>query len=260
MTVSALSSKSWPKHSVEDASLFEREHHRRIASVLEALDANALATHRCYFGGGTAIALKYGEYRDSVDIGFMVSDKDGYRALRLLATGPPGIQALARPGAVLAHSREVRADQYGIRTAVTAFDVAIKLAIVLEARITFDTPGPDDVLCGITALSPLDMVAGKLLANSDRWADGAVFQRDVIDLAMMAPSKKLLADAMAKATGAYGDSIARDLGNVILYLKDNPLRLDQCMQAMGMRKTPKALLWQRIRKLGELAGLPIART
>lgn len=37
----------------------------RIASVLEALDAGLLADSRCYFGGGTAIALRYGEYRES---------------------------------------------------------------------------------------------------------------------------------------------------------------------------------------------------
>jgi len=32
------------------------------------------------------------------------------------------------------------------------------------------------------------MATSKLLANSDRWADEGVFNRDVIDLAMMQPS------------------------------------------------------------------------
>ena len=36
----------------------------------------------CLFGGGTAIALRYGEYRESVDGDFMVSNVASYRALR----------------------------------------------------------------------------------------------------------------------------------------------------------------------------------
>ena len=54
--------------------MFERPHHQRIAHVLAALDADALRQHACLFGGGTCIALRYGEYRESVDIDFLVSD------------------------------------------------------------------------------------------------------------------------------------------------------------------------------------------
>jgi len=41
------------------------------------------------------------------------------------------------------------------------------------------------------------MATSKLLANSDRWRDDAVMSRDLIDLAMMAPSKGLMTQAMA---------------------------------------------------------------
>lgn len=70
--------------------MFERLHHRRIATVLEALDADALAANACLFGGGTAMALRFGEYRESVDIGFLVSKLEGYRQLRQRLTGPEG--------------------------------------------------------------------------------------------------------------------------------------------------------------------------
>jgi hypothetical protein len=33
--------------------------------VLQSLNAELLRTHRCYFGGGTAIVLRHGEYRES---------------------------------------------------------------------------------------------------------------------------------------------------------------------------------------------------
>jgi Nucleotidyl transferase AbiEii toxin, Type IV TA system len=62
--------------------MFERPHHQRIAHVLAALDDDALRQHGCLFGGGTCIALRYGECRESVDIDFLVSDATGYRDLR----------------------------------------------------------------------------------------------------------------------------------------------------------------------------------
>jgi hypothetical protein len=96
--------------------LFERAHHRRVATILDALDGALLERHRCYFGGGTAIVLRYGEYRESVGIDFLVSDIAGYRELRQLVSGAQGISALARRD--LRQLREVRVDQYGIRTLI----------------------------------------------------------------------------------------------------------------------------------------------
>jgi hypothetical protein len=232
--------------------LFERAHHRHIASVLSALNAPLLTQHACYFGGGTAMALRYGEYRESVDIDFLVSNLDGYRALRQLLTGPDALQAIARPGTVLKTLREVRADQYGIRTIVQAEDStaksAIKFEIVLEGRIALEEPIAADAICGIATLTPLDMATSKLLANSDRWADDSVFSRDLIDLAMMQPAKKLLRQAIDKSQKAYGDSITVDLAKARDRLMIHPGRLERCMQMMQMA-VPKALVWQRLQAL-----------
>ena len=102
----------WASASV--AAVFERPHHRRIAQVLGALDGALLKENNCLFGGGTAIALRYGEYRESVDIDFLVSDGGGYRNLRQLLTGPRGMAAILREGAsVWTQAREPRTDQYG---------------------------------------------------------------------------------------------------------------------------------------------------
>ncbi len=233
--------------------MFEREHHRRVASVLQALDARLLHAHRCLFGGGTALALRYGEYRESVDIDFLVSHREGYGALRQLLSGTAGMQAICRAdidlAPVFSQTREVRADQYGIRTMLRVADVEIKFEIVLEARITLDAPGADDLLCGVATLTPLDAAASKLLANSDRWRDDAVLSRDLIDLAMMQPGKALLRQAIIKAQGAYGASIEADLHKAIHTLRERPHRLDHCMQAMRMTTVPKALLWKRIKAL-----------
>jgi hypothetical protein len=229
--------------------LFERPHHRRIATVLEALDAEVLAASDCLFGGGTAMALRYGEYRESVDMDFLVSKVEGYRQLRHRLTGREGVRAITRSGHTLTQAREVRADQYGIRTMLDVAGADIKFEIVLEGRIELEPPGADDLQCGVATLTPLDMAASKLLANSDRWRDDAVMSRDLIDLAMMAPPKALMRQATAKAASAYGDSVAADLDSAVEDLRTRPHRLDQCMKAMAMTTVSKAALWARIKAL-----------
>ena len=232
--------------------MFERPHHQRIAHVLAALDGDALRQHGCLFGGGTCIALRYGEYRESVDIDFLVSNAAGYRELRQLLTNPAGLNALVRPGAPpLTMLREVRADQYGVRTVVQMDGQAIKFEIVREARMELGAPATDDVVCGVPTLTPLDMAASKLLANSDRWADDSVFSRDVIDLAMMGLRLPLLRLALAKAEQAYGPAVARDLSKAIDRLQERQGWLERCMQTMAMA-LPKAVLWQKIRALRKL--------
>jgi hypothetical protein len=168
-------------------------------------------------------------------------------------SGPRGVQALARAGAALRALRPVRADQYGVRTLLGVDDIDIKFEIVLEARITLEIPAPQDRICGVATLTPLDMAATRLLANSDRWRDDAVQSRDLIDLPMMAPAKPLLRDAIDKANAACGDSIEGDLARAIQDLRERPHRLDRCMHAMGITM-PKALLWKRIRALALRPG------
>ncbi len=101
----------------------------------------------------------------------------------------------------------------------------------------------------MATLTPLDMATSKLLANADRWRDDSVLNRDLIDLAMMLPSKSLLRQAIVKAEGAYGASIQDDLRRAVQNLRERPHRLDHCMQAMRMTTVPKALLWKRIKAL-----------
>lgn len=228
--------------------MYERPHHQRIAQVLGAINGPLLRENNCLFGGGTVITLRYGEYRESVDIDFLVSEVGGYGNLRQLLTGG-SIAAIARDGAEpLMQAREIRADQYGIRTMLQVADQPIKFEIILEGRIELAPPAVSDEICGIATLTPLDMVTSKLLANSDRWADDGAFSRDLIDLAMMNPPLALLRKAVAKAESAYGRAILRDLAKALQGLQNRHGRLERCMQAMAMN-VPKALLWQRLRTL-----------
>jgi len=230
-------------------AMFKRPHHQQIAYALRALNGPLLRENNCLFAGGTVMVLRFGEYRESVDIDFLVSDITCYRNLRQLLTGTGGIGAIVREGVgPLLQQREIRADQYGIRTVLDVAGQPIKFEIVLEGRIELSPPDAGDEVCGIASLTPLDMAASKLLANSDRWADDGVFNRDVIDLAMMEPSLDLLRRAVAKAETAYGQAIPRDLKKAIDSLQQKHDWLERCMDALAMT-LPKALVWKNIRSL-----------
>jgi hypothetical protein len=228
---------------------FERAHHQAIATVLYALDAQLLRDCRCLFGGGTAITLRHGEYRESIDMDFLVSDLAGYRQLRSLLTGNARLSALMHANAPeLVQDRDIRADQYGIRTGLLVSGRPIKFEVVFEARIELVMPAHADALCNIATLTPLDMVSSKLLANSDRWRDDGVFSRDAIDLAMLSPGRKLLKQALDKAATAYGDAVIHDLEAALQGLLTRTGWIERCMQAMVI-SVPKALLWKKLRTL-----------
>ncbi|MCE2746991.1 MAG: nucleotidyl transferase AbiEii/AbiGii toxin family protein [Burkholderiales bacterium] len=217
------------------------------------MNAELLKKHHCYFGGGTAIALRFGEYRESVDIYLMVSDVQSYRALRTLVKEHGSVLTLFKENTTLiSQLREVRADQYGIRTALGLGTHTIKFEIVLEARIEFEPPTSDDEVCGVATLGIVDLAASKLLANSDRWADEGVFNRDLIDLAIMKPTEDIFAKAYAKAETAYGTAIRKDLEKAIGKLLDKPDWLEKCLRAMNMNETPPATIVTALLALGRM--------
>src|SRR5690606_1200188 len=84
----------------EDAAMYEREHHVRVATILQSLDGDLLERHGCLFGGGTAIVLAHQEYRESLDVDLLVSELSGYREIRQRVR-EEGIGALCRKGALL---------------------------------------------------------------------------------------------------------------------------------------------------------------
>jgi len=231
--------------------MFIRPHHQRIAKVLESLDADLLKRHNCLFAGGTAIALAYGEYRESVDMDFLVSDLASYRYLRN-SVREQDLQALMKStDAGQFQTSDIRSDQYGIRTKVFVEGKPIKFEIVLEGRIGLAKPRKKDSILGVASLTKLDMAASKLLANSDRGLDMGMHCRDVIDLAMLNLSKSEFTEATTKVEAAYGEAILQDLAKVIGILGEANGLLERCMKAMDV-SVPRALLWQNISKLKNL--------
>ena len=110
---------------------FRRPYHRAVAQALRAMDADFFARARCYFGGGTQLAITLGEYRESRDIDFICSDRGGVRALRETITNR-SLGALLRGDLELV--RDVRADRDGIRTFFRVAAIRLKFEIVFEGR------------------------------------------------------------------------------------------------------------------------------
>lgn len=211
--------------------MFVRPRHMAILSALRALDGDLFAQARCYFGGGTAIVLALGEYRESADIDFLCSSQEGYRTLRE-AVWHRGFDGLLIAGQSIKALRELKADQYGIRTFIESNGTAVKFEIVREARV--ELAGAIDVRFGLPVLARDDMYAEKLLANADRWADRSVRSRDVIDLAMMVSRWGPIPDAAwQKARTAYGTSVDAAYEKALDMISDRNWLAD-CLAAMHM--------------------------
>lgn len=209
---------------------FSRDHHNAILNVLRSFDGDLLEKTGCYFGGGTAISLALDEYRESADIDFLCASQEGYRALRSAIAGQPNLNNILRPKTQLECVREVRANQYGLRTVVHSQGAKIKFEIVREVRI--DLQGELDARYGLPVLSRPCMYAEKLLANSDRWYAPEVASRDILDLSVMisrwGPIPK---DAWEIAEAAYGNKVHEDFRKAVDKIR-NPEHIQSCAKKM----------------------------
>lgn len=229
--------------------MFHRTHHKFIALILKALNTELFKKYECYFGGGTAIVLTHNEYRESIDVDFLISNTEGYRELRQLVKKEGGLKNIFKsPVPEIIQFENLKIDQYGIRSFLMVLDQKIKFEIIHEGRIQFELPKRQDKVCQVSALSVLDLATSKILANSDRWADEGVFSRDIIDLAMMNLNKKTFERALQKAEQAYGDSAKKDLQKAIINLKQRPEYLARCCEVLSINES-LAEIWQKVRRI-----------
>jgi hypothetical protein len=235
-------------------SEYRRPRHRTVASLLAALDADFLAANHCYFGGGTRIALELDEFRESQDVDFLCADLAGYRAVRaniddrslglVLRNDMPGVTLL----------RDVRADQYGIRTVIGVQGEPVKFEIILEARITLEGRQVSGI--PVASLNRVSCFAEKWLANADRWNDTAVMSRDIIDLAFMLAEwdeTDALAGVML-AQKAYGAAIGRSAVSAATKIAGDPAYRKQCVQGLAIEDTKRLL--RGLGKVKRLASGP----
>lgn len=209
--------------------MFNRPHHRRIAKILRKFDSQLLMDLECFFCGGTAIVLLLGEYRESVDIDFICSSKEGYKNIRnIVSKNNLGILLKEE----INYMREVRSDMYGIRTFVEIEDEAVKIEIINEGRMP--VTGSINYNLAIPVLCQDDMYAEKLLANTDRGLDKATWSRDIIDLAIMIKNwGSIPLPVWQKVLNIYGQASLNSFTSSIKMVNDKSYLL-QCLKKMSM--------------------------
>ena len=217
--------------------MFSHPHHQRILNLLAALDAERLQRSECYFGGGTAIVMLLGEYRESRDVDFLCSAVEGYRAIRNLVFDE-GVKGLFKQS--IKELREPRSDQYGVRSVLEVDGVGISFEIVREGRINL--VGGNTLDLPVQTLSRVDLFAEKLLANTDRFNDEAVTSRDLIDLAMMIEFwDGIPPEAWEKVNHAYGKSAAQAFAKGITFLS-RPQYFESCCEKLKLDATCISLI------------------
>jgi len=228
---------------------FRKPHHRAVAAILSTMNVPFLERARCYFGGGTCVALLLDEFRESRDIDFLCSSRDGFRQLRETVTEDSLGRILRRKVAL---AREVRADRDGIRTFIAAGDLRIKFEILLEARI--DLKGAPERFLGVPVLDLQCLSAEKFLANTDRGLDESTKSRDAIDLAFLAARHgvKALEPGMRLAETAYGATVRHQLDLVLSKFTADSRYASSCARSLGIEDL--ATLRKGLTKLKSLAG------
>lgn len=210
---------------------FRRPEHVLIQRVLQMLRSGLFQQSECWFGGGTAIVLKHGEYRLSRDIDFLCASQAGYRALRIAAQSQGAAGLFDGPVVAL---REFRCDQYGIRSLLMLGGQPIKFEIVREARVSLSGNCDPELNCPLLTLD--DQFTEKLLANADRCHDASVAYRDAFDLGMLVVGNNgtMPEAAVDKSVRAYGDEIWLKLRWVIGHLLSRPSALLAACSALQM--------------------------
>lgn len=228
---------------------FYRPHHRLIAGVLRSFNKELLTEARCFFGGGTQMAMTYGEYRESRDIDFLCSSRAGFRTMREQVT-QVSLGKIVSGSLKLA--REVRADRDGIRTFFEVDGARLKLEILLEARIDLDG-GPSSVF-HVPTLSRECAIAEKFLANADRGMDDSMMFRDLVDLAFAAvhAGEPDLSSGLELAEQAYGNAVRRSLKLAIEAFRENRSRAKASIESLGIENT--ATLRKGVRSLYALTA------
>lgn len=221
--------------------MFDRDHHRAIATVLDALNHEYFRARQCYFGGGTLLTLDFHEFRESVDVDLLISDPVQIGALRrdLHGGGYSVLFSEVEPGFEFNPDQpRTTRDKVIFAVLLPTYARPIKVEIIFEERIALDA-ARDVMFTAMPCLSIRDSIAGKLLANADRGRDTAYFAKDLVDLAIVVTDPRQLEDAIEKVhTSPRGYDVDAPLRATVRHFRDNPFFRRQCYKQLQI-STPR---------------------
>lgn len=201
----------------------------RIRKVLQLFDSQVLLDSECFLGGGTALALRINEYRNTVDIDFVCSSREGYKKLRNIV-GNDNLGSLLPEN--IEHLRSIRKDANKIVAYIKFDGMPIKIEILREVSVEAKGGCDDDLK--VPTLSKEVLYTQKILANADRGLDSQSASRDIIDLAMMikhwGPIPK---ESWDMAIDEYGDSALKGFHNAVA-LTFNKKHIKECFRELDV--------------------------
>jgi hypothetical protein len=236
---------------------FRVQHHNKILTILQSLNADVLEKGSAYFGDGTLISLDFGEYRLSQDVDFIApainapDSPSGYRYLRSIIYDG-GYSALFRDLSHLQIGRGTT-DQYGIRMLVLVEGTPIKTEIIAEVRFKPSAPRYPS-WSPVACLSLSDCFTSKLLANSDRYLDDSVGSRDLIDLAILRLQSAIPEESIQNAENAY--EVIRPLQKAIARFQERKDYRNKCFSGLQIPIQQLPRIMEGIDLLANDFGLP----
>jgi len=184
---------------------FKIGRHNQIWVLFEtALNRPFLEAHQMLFAGGTLASMRYGEYRESLDLDFLCSDKRAFNDFR----------ANFREAGDLKYARDSRITKDRVQSWIDiGEDTPLKADFFYEERMT---PTPDR-FNGVLCLDPASMMGCKLMACSDRGVETGSEGKDATDIIaidLYAPPKTF-EEGWKKAKDAYGSWLTGQLGKML---------------------------------------------
>lgn len=185
---------------MDGAADFRIAGHRDIWKILTChLDHDLLKETDARFGGGTLVSMRHGEYRESVDVDFLLCKSRPFSA----------VKGQVRSITDLKLAREPVVEKDAVRLWVEYEGRTVKIEFIHEQRFAFGSP---DNFCGINALNDMDLMACKLFAYSDRSIYAARPGKDISDiLAVFRKYPEVMFPACMTVYAAYGSWFAEAL-------------------------------------------------
>lgn len=184
---------------------FKIPRHNIIWAVIsDMLDKKMLRDHGILFAGGTLCSMRYGEYRESVDLDFLCADKNSFNSFRANFSDVGKF--------IYARNPKITKDRVQLWITTTD-DRPLKVDFFYEERLQ---PTASD-FHGVEALDHASLMGCKLMAYCDRGMDLSERGKDFIDLIaidLQAPAETF-ENAWELAWNAYGTWLTNQLPKII---------------------------------------------
>lgn len=211
------------------------------SNMLNCLNSLFLKQNHCFLTGETAIHFLL-NYRQCNEIDLSYSSKKDFKKLRE-NIDLDSLGDIVKKSVEITHVRAIR---YSIQ-AVLALDepMILKVEVPYSKEVQYEK----SQLTSLPIITKESLFVEKLLANSFRYSDKSLFNKDAIDLAMMSLSwGGIPQQAWDKAIEEYGNSV------VIAYEKANDCLLDRnyfdkCCRGLGVGEENAELIYKEVQRV-----------